>query len=291
MILRGARRFLLVAVAAMALAGAGASWWVGSELVRPAQHRVALPPDFPARVLTIQGSGRTIAAWWVDRGERTPAVLLLHAIRADRLSMVARARLLARHGFSVLLIDLQAHGETLGSAITLGWRESADARSALEWLRHERSSSRVGVIGCSLGGAAVLLGGQPSGFDAAVFEAVYPRAARAIENRIRIGLGPLAPVLTPFLLVQLRPRLGIAASDLEPIRSIGRFGGPVLIAAGSEDRHTTLDESRELFEAAAQPKELWVVPGAMHQDLLSFDPIGYEARVVGFLARYLRPVA
>jgi uncharacterized protein len=289
MALRGALRFLLVAVAAMALVGA--SWWVGSELVRPAQHRVALPPDFPARALTIQGSGRTIAAWWVDRGERAPAVLLLHAIRADRLSMVPRAHLLARHGFSVLLIDLQAHGETSGSAITLGWRESADARSALEWLRHERASSRVGVIGCSLGGAAVLLGGQPSGFDAAVFEAVYPRAPRAIENRIRIRLGPLAPILTPFLLVQLRPRLGISANDLEPIRSIGRFGAPVLVVAGSEDRHTTLDESRELFQAAAQPKELWVVQGAMHQDLLSFDPIGYEARVVGFLARYLRSLA
>jgi len=225
MALRGARRFLLLAVAAMALVGAGASWWVGSELVRPAQHRVALPPDFPARALTIQGSGRTIAAWWVDRGERAPAVLLLHAIRADRSSMVPRARLLARHGFSVLLIDLQGHGETLGSAITLGWRESADARSALAWLRHERPSSRVGVIGCSLGGAAVLLGGQPSGFDAAVFEAVYPRAARAIENRIRIRLGSLAPVLTPFLLVQLRPRLALPRATSSP------FGPSVASAA------------------------------------------------------------
>lgn len=291
MALRSARRFLLVAVVAMAIVGAGASWSVGSKLVRPAQHHVALPPDFPARVLTIQGSGRAIAAWWMDQGERAPAVLLLHAIRADRLSMVSRARLLVRHGFSVFLIDLQAHGETAGSAITLGWRESADARSALEWLRRERSSSRVGVIGCSLGGAAVLLGGQPSGFDAAVFEAVYARAARAVENRIRIRLGPLAPVLTPFLLVQLRSRLGVSASDLEPIRSIGRFGGPVLIVAGSEDQHTTLEESRELFQAAAQPKELWVVQGARHQDLLSFDPIGYEARVVSFLTRYLRPAA
>jgi len=131
MALRGARRFLLLAVAAMALVGAGASWWVGSELVRPAQHRVALPPDFPARALTIQGSGRTIAAWWVDRGERAPAVLLLHAIRADRLSMVARARLLARHGFSVLLIDLQAHGETLD-------RRSRSAGASLP-MRDQRS--------------------------------------------------------------------------------------------------------------------------------------------------------
>jgi uncharacterized protein len=285
------RRLLLIVVLAMVIAGAVASWWVGSELVKPAQHPVTLPSDFPARRLTIEGPGRAIAGWWLDRGERAPAVLLLHAIRADRSSMVPRARLLVRHGFSVLLIDLQGHGETPGTAITLGRRESADARAALEWLRRQRPSSGIGVIGCSLGGAAVLLGAQPSGVDAAVFEAVYPRVGRAIENRIRIRLGPLAPVLTPLLLVQMRPRLGISVKDLEPIGSISRIGAPVLIVAGSEDRHTTLDESRELFQAAAQPKELWVVQGAKHQDFLSFDPVGYEATVVGFLTRYLKPAA
>jgi len=36
-------------------------------------------------------------------------------------------------------------------------------------------------------------------------------------------LGPLAPVLTPLLLVQLQPQLHISESDLEPIRSIGRL--------------------------------------------------------------------
>jgi pimeloyl-ACP methyl ester carboxylesterase len=180
-----------MAVAATAVAAIGGSWWVGSELLRPAQHRVPLPADFAARALTIPGSGRSIAAWWLDQGERAPAVLLLHSIRADRSSMLSRARLLVRHGFSVLLIDLQGHGETPGSAITLGWRESADARSALAWLRQQRPARRVGVIGCSLGGAAVLLGPQPAGVDAAVFEAVYPRVGRAIENRIRLRVGGL----------------------------------------------------------------------------------------------------
>jgi alpha-beta hydrolase superfamily lysophospholipase len=277
-----------IAVVAVAVTAIGGWWWAGSQLVQPALHRVALPSDFAARVLTIPGAGRSIAAWWLDRGEGAPAVLLLHSKRADRASMLSRARLLVRHGFSVLLIDLQAHGETSGSAITLGWRESSDARSALAWLRLQHSSRRVGVIGCSLGGAAVLLGPQPSGFDAAVFEAVYPRIGRAIENRIRMRLGPLAPALTPLLLVQLRPRLGISAGDLEPVRNIGRLGSPVLIVAGSEDRHTTLEESQDLFQAAAQPKELWVVRGARHQDFLSFDPVGYESAVVGFLGRHLR---
>ena len=269
------------------IAGLAASWWLGSELVRPAQRRVPLPADFPAQTGTIPGEGRAIAAWWVDGGGRAPAVVLAHSIRADRSSMVSRARLLGRHGFSTLLIDLQAHGETPGDAITLGWREAADVRAALTWLRREHPTRRVGVIGSSLGGAAVLLGAQPAGFDAVVLEAVYPRVGRAIENRIRLRLGPLAPVLTPLLLVQIPVRLHVAVRDLEPVRSIGRLGAPVLVVAGSEDRHTTLEESRELFQAAAQPKELWVVRGAGHQDFLSFDPSGYESTVVAFLKRSL----
>ena len=245
------------AAAGVAAGGTLGPWWLGSQLVKPVQHAVPLPADFPARALTIPGT--RIAAWWLDQGAGTPVVLLLHSIRADRSSMLSRARLLVRHGFSVALIDLQAHGETPGAAITFGWRESADVRAARAWLAREAPGRRVGVIGCSLGGAAVLLGPQPVGFDAVVLEAVYPRFRRAIENRIRIRLGGLAPLLTPLLLVQLGPWLGVSPAELEPIRSMARLGAPVLVVAGSRDEHTTAAESDDLFQAAIEPKRLWVV--------------------------------
>ncbi len=243
-----ARRISLISIV---LAGSTAAillitavaWLLGSELVEPQNHPVPLPAGFDAQIVSIPGSGHAIAGWWVDQGEDSPVVLVLHGVRSDRSSMVSRAQLLVRHGFSVLLIDLQAEGETSGE--------------------------------------------EPSGFDAVVLEAVYPRIGRAIENRIRIWLGPLAPVLTPLLLVQLQPRLHIAQSDLEPIRSIERLGAPVLVAAGSRDEHTTLAESQELFGAAAAPKQMWIVEGAKHQDLLKYDPKGYEEHVVIFLKENL----
>jgi len=279
-------RYVLAAGGVAAVMGVLGLWWVGSHLVRPAPRTVPLPADFPARALTIPGT--RIAAWWLDQGAGSPAVLLLHWSRADRSSMLSRARLLVRHGFSVALIDLQAHGETPGTAITFGWREAADVRSALAWLRREAPGRRVGVIGCSLGGAAVLLGPQPAGFDAVVLEAVYPRFRGAIENRIRIRLGGLAPVLAPLLLMQIGPRLDVSPSDLEPIRSVDRLGAPVLVVAGSRDEHTTAAESEELFRAAVEPKRLWIVDGARHQDLLAYDPAGYESHVVlGFLRKHL----
>ena len=285
-----ARALIALGIGALVM-GATASWQLGSQLVRPVNRPVPLPAGFPAQVVSLPGPGHAIAGWWLNQGGDSPVVLLLHSIRADRSSMLSRAKLLLGHGFSVLLIDLQGHGETPGVAITLGSRESGDVRAALGWLKRTVPSRRIGVIGCSLGGAAVLLGPQPSGFDAVVLEAVYPRVARAIENRIRIRLGPLAPALTPLLLVQLQPRLHISPRDLEPIRSIDRLGSPVLVVAGSRDQHTTLAESEELFRAAVQPKRLWVVSGARHQDFLSFDPAGYDSEVIGFLLEHLRPVA
>ena len=292
MTFRGVRTHAFMAIGiAMLVAGATTSWLLGSRLVRPVNHPVPLPAGVPAQVVSVPGPGYAVAGWWLNQGGNSPVVLLLHSIRADRSSMLSRAKLLVGHGFSVLLVDLQGHGETPGTAITLGSRESADVRAALLWLKRAAPSRRIGVIGRSLGGAAVLLGPQPSGFDAVVLEAVYPRVAGAIENRIRIRYGPLAPVLAPLLLVQLRPRLHVSPRDLEPIRSIGRLGSPVLVVAGSRDQHTTLAESEELFGAAVQPKRLWVVTGARHQDFLTFDPRGYDSEVVGFLLEYLRPLA
>jgi fermentation-respiration switch protein FrsA (DUF1100 family) len=261
---------------------------LGSRLVAPANHPVPSPAGFNADVVSISGPGHPIAGWWVDSGAGSPVVLLLHAVRAERSSMVSRAKLLMGHGFSVLLIDLQAHGETPGEAITFGLRESRDVTAARDWIRQKAPARRIGVIGCSLGGASVLLGPQPTGFDAIVLEAVYPQISRAVENRVRIRLGAFAPIVTPLLLMQLEPQLHIAPSELEPIRSMGRLGAPVLVVAGSKDEHTTLTESRELFDAAAAPKVMWVVEGAGHQDFLAFDPRGYDAHVVEFLMETLR---
>jgi alpha-beta hydrolase superfamily lysophospholipase len=208
-------RIALAGSAAAIILIAVVAWVLGSKLVEPQSHAVSLPAGFDAQIVSIPGSGHAVAGWWVDRGGESPVVLLLHGVRADRLAMVSRAQLLTQQGFSVLLIDLQAHGETPGEAITLGYRESADVVAARDWIRSRAPGRRIGVIGASLGGASVLLAPQPSGFDAVVLEAVYSRVGRAVEDRIRIRLGGLAPVLTALLLMQLQPRLGNESFHLD----------------------------------------------------------------------------
>lgn len=281
------KRGLFGGALALLLLVAAGSWVIATLLVKPVNHRVVLPADFPAQRVELSAEGRAVAGSWRDLGGDSPVVLLLHGFRGDRASMVPRARVLLDAGFSVLLIDQQAHGETPGEIITLGWRESKDVRAARDWIRAQAPGRRMGVIGVSLGGAAVLLGDQPAGFDAVVLEAVYPRLGRAIENRIGIRAGWARRLLAPLLLVQIEPRLGVAPAQLEPIRHISKLGAPVMIVGGSRDQHTTAYESRDLFAAAAEPKSLWIVEDAGHQDFSRFDRAGYEANVVAFLRRHL----
>jgi fermentation-respiration switch protein FrsA (DUF1100 family) len=208
--------------------------------------------------------------------------------------MLGRAGALHRAGYTVLLVDLQAHGESAGERITFGARESLDAGAALAHLRRASPDERIAAIGVSLGGASLLLGSADlaaNAADAVVLEAVYPTIEEAIADRLRIRLGALGPPLAPLLIWQLKPRLGIGPAELRPIDRIGKLRVPLLLIAGAEDRHTTLAESRRLFAAAPQPKELWVVDGASHQDLHPFARTEYERRVLEFLGRHLRPAS
>ncbi len=215
-------------------------------------------------------------------------MILLHGVRANRSVMLSRARFLWQAGYSVLLIDFQAHGESPGEHITFGYLESRDARAAIGYVRSRLPRERLGAIGTSLGGASILVGPQATGLDAIVLESVYPTLPEAVEDRIRLRLGPLAKPLTPLLLWQLKPRLGFSANDLRPIDGIAKIGAPVLVLAGDADRHTTVAETQRLFDAAREPKELWIVPGAAHVDLYTYAGAEYERRILSFFAAHLR---
>lgn len=279
-----------VAAGLGALGGLGASWWLGGRLTAPRNAPVGpKPEDFELEDVEFAcASNDRVCGWW-RAGERGKgAVVLLHALRDNRRHMLERQRLLAEHGIGSLALDLRAHGESRGRRITFGLQESEDAHAAVRFAREKSAGEKVGAVGFSLGGAATLLGAQPVEVDALVLEAVYPSLVEAIEARIAMRMGKLpAKLLAPLLVAQVRPRLGAPIAALRPIDGIGKLRSPVLVAGGTSDPKTPLAHTERLFAAAREPKELWRVDGAGHDDLLEHDPAGYRERVVGFLRRHL----
>ncbi|HXI71862.1 MAG TPA: alpha/beta fold hydrolase [Verrucomicrobiae bacterium] len=276
-------------VVAAAILGAIFVWSAGGVLVAPSNCSIGNPPTN----LSVQpvefssASGATLHGWLVPGQPGKGVMILMHGVHANRLALITRAQFLSRAGYSVLMFDFQGHGESAGTNITFGYLESRDATAAVDFVRQKFPGEKIGVIGISLGAASALLAEPPLPVSALVLESSYPTIYQAVEDRLAIRFGFPGKLATPLLTCQLKPRLGISLDDLKPIEHARKISTPKFFIAGTADRDTTLPESQALFDAAAEPKQIWLVEGAAHVDMLSFSKAEYEKRILDFLAKNL----
>lgn len=284
------RKTLLTSIS-LVLAFTVAVLGVGEVLSAPAQSSIGSPPlELAAISVSFKDSSHRKIAGWFSRGlPGRGSILLLHGVRSNRRQMLDRAIFLHASGYSVLLVDLQGHGESGGDRITFGYREADGVKAAIEYLRDTAPEEKIAVIGVSLGAAAFTLSGTTPPPSAVILESMYPTIVEAVSDRLQIRLGSAGEVIAPLLLLQLPLRLGIGTDDLRPIDHIGSIGAPLLLVSGTQDHHTTVKETQRLYEAAKEPKELWLMEGAAHVDLHAFSPLAYEKRITDFLGKYLKP--
>jgi len=152
-------RKTLITTTALVLAFTLAVFGVGEVLSAPSKSIIGPPPSELAgkSVSFADSTGRVIAGWFSRGQPGQGSVLLLHGVRSDRRQMLARAMYLHASGYSVLLVDLQGHGESGGDRITFGYREAEGVKAAIKFLRDTAPKEKIAVIGVSLGAAAFTL--------------------------------------------------------------------------------------------------------------------------------------
>jgi len=272
------------------LAAFGFTLYVGHRLIEPMPRIIGAPPAFLGgeTVKFPRRSGSMIVGWLTESKDARGCILLLHAIRADRRTMAARAHFLHDRGYHTLCIDLQAHGESPGAHITMGHLESMDAAVGVAYLREHYPALPVAVIGTSLGGASALMADYSVPPDAIVVESVFADAVTATANRLDMRFGPVGRWMTPLLTWQIQPMLGIDVATLSPVLAAAKVKQPVFVLYGEVDRHARPPEAKAIYDALKGPKEIWGIPGAAHVDLYRFAGPEYENRVGQFINTYLK---
>lgn len=265
-----------------------ASWFYAYKLTGPRHRPIPVPADFPFPLETaawITADGQSIKGWFVPNEATDRALVLLHGFGGDRRSMLKRARHFREIGYAVLLYDARACGESSGDAVTFGYHEANDLLAGLAWLR-ERGYRRIGCIGVSLGGATVLMAAdQLDDVRCVVCESVFDELAHAVDNRFRHYLRMPAAFGGCLMVPLAEQRTGVALTEVKPIDRIAKLRCPVFIISGAEDVKTLPAETQRLFEAAPEPKELWMVPQVGHRDLFSPE---YAGRVTSFLEQHMK---
>ncbi len=227
--------------------------------------------------------GLTLYGWYVP-SENGAAVIAF----PGRNGPVNEARMLAEHGYGVLLFDMRGQGESEGDPNMLGWSAQRDIDAAIAFLetRPEVEPGRIGGLGLSVGGELMIqAGAENEGLAAVVSEGAGIRSIREallLDGAAKWITAPFWAVTTAATMVfsgtTPPPALDDLAAKVSPRPLFLVYASP---GQGGEELNPVY------LDAAGEPKELWLVPGAEHTGGLDAQPEEYERRVTAFFDRAL----
>jgi alpha-beta hydrolase superfamily lysophospholipase len=230
--------------------------------------------------------GFRLAGWLIPAERETRAiVILMHGFTGHRLPELAAFVPWLRRRYHVLQFDFRGHGASDASLITMGVTERQDVAAAVAFAR-DGGYGPIALMGISMGAAIALISAPDLPVAAVIADAAYAQIAHPIANRMREVGYPLGSLGARAVLVGAGIRAGAPLpSPIDHVAGIAPRA--VLLIAPREDRLIHAEQSQQLFEAAREPKELYVVDGAGHAEAWSTAGAAYEERVLSFLDRYL----
>jgi uncharacterized protein len=255
--------------------------YVGSHVARADVPPARLgAPHEDVRLHT--SDGLELRGWYVPSRNRAAVIVF-----PGRTGSQRQARMLARHGYGVLLYDRRGEGQSEGDPNSWGWDFDKDIRAGLAFLerRADVDPDRIGGLGLSVGGEMLLQTAAETDELAAVV--AEGAGARTLGEELDdvAGLAKLPTALS----YGARDLANSVLQDRRPpdnlIDLVPRIAPrPIfLIHAGADDAGR---RAPDYFRAAGEPKQICGGRGRPHRR--------NRARAAGVRAargRVLRPSA
>ncbi|HEY0286792.1 MAG TPA: alpha/beta hydrolase [Pseudomonas sp.] len=239
-----------------------------------------LPPEvqeFELKAPSFGVAQNIHAWWWPAEKSDAPALLYLHGSRWNLTGQFFRIEQLHALGFSVLAIDYRGFGQSKGQLPSEA-SVYEDARIAWKRLKILQPDPRKRLIyGHSLGGAVAVDLAAELGQDAQKGEPIQARGL-IIESTFTT----LAEVATALANTAL-PVRWLVSQKFDSIDKIAQVQMPVLIVHGTDDQYVAPRFSKELFDAAREPKSLLMVPGGNHNNSMNMGRQAYSQAIQALL--------
>ena len=252
---------------------------------------------------------RGMFVWAAADVPRRGLIVFAPEFKSTRQSCARYCRPLIEAGYDVFSFDFRGHGQSASEEgyTPRQWasdREMGDMRSAIafveDWLERQGRPVRIGLFGISRGASAgILAAAQATSIKAIITDGAFSsdctlehlmKRWAKIFAKVRIVYENHPPEFWRFLRWCLFITCRIKFKCVFPsvrkalLRMVPR---PILLIHGERDSYIPVDQSKLLYALSAQPKYLWVVPGAKHNRSVAVGPEEYADRTVQFFDRYL----
>jgi alpha-beta hydrolase superfamily lysophospholipase len=218
-------------------------------------------------------------------------VILLHGYTDAKVGAIAWAPLLRSLGYSVLAIDLRAHGDSEGKYSTAGFYERHDLTQVIDQLKRDypNETRRIVLLGMSMGAAvAAATAVLRDDLAAVILESPYVDFPSAVLSHAdSLGVPGRFFQRGALWLCQILARIDFR--QIRPVDLIAKIRCPLWVIQSGNDPFNPPRGQRAIAAAvAARPAQLgltriWEVEDCHHIIALAEYPAEYRHRLEEFL--------
>jgi fermentation-respiration switch protein FrsA (DUF1100 family) len=234
----------------------------------PDSYLVGTPADFGLQYEDVwfeAADGVHLHGWWVPR-PGAPVLVWFHGNAGNISHRLENLKLLHDLvGVQVFIFDYREYGRSQGRISREG--TFLDAAAAYRYAAATRG----------IPGGDIVLFGRSLGTALATDLAVKHPCRGLILESAFTNSSDMAKLLAPFLF-DWRPRV-----PYDNLGKINKVKAPVLIIHGAHDEIIPVDMGRRVFMAANSPKDLYIIPGAHHNDTYMVGGRDYFQRLKAFI--------
>jgi dipeptidyl aminopeptidase/acylaminoacyl peptidase len=287
--------------------------FINAEIERNAENYPELPGD---RVTFKSTDGVDLVGRFVspaDGPEGRPTVIFCHEWGSDRNSATRFALWLVDRGYNLLALDFRRHGESGDNGahyVPRHWttsKEVMDLKGAVAYLagRPDVDPGRIAAFGLSRGATTALVAAATTPEIRSVVSDGAFSTKLTIQHYMRkwVSIYVYAEIVYRNLPNWIYRFVGWLAIKAAQVRlrvrfpsvesAVAEMTAPVLFIHGRADSKISYRQAYTLYSLAREPKEIWIVNDARHNEAIRVAGAEYRRRVGDFLDRHVgapRPV-
>ncbi|MBQ8298121.1 MAG: alpha/beta hydrolase [Ruminococcus sp.] len=267
-------------------------WEEYKKLIYPAKEWLMAQPLEPVSIQARDGI--TLRGHYLPAKEKSNRlVIALHGYTSSGLSnFCGMSQFYQNMGFSCLIVDHRAHGESDGDYVGFGILDRYDC---LAWINYalERFGPDTEILlqGISMGASTALM---TLGFDElpkavkgvvsdCAFTSPYDVFAHVIKRDYKMQPFPMMNISDSFC----QKKAGYRFKDYSTLTALAKTDRPVLLIHGKEDNFVPTWMSEKNFEVCKSPKKLLMIDNAGHGASYYENHEVYEQAVSEFVEKYM----
>lgn len=265
---------------------AGTDWNQHMPFIQKRKEAMLAQPHSDQWVMS--GEGLRLHGKWFPRGDCKKVVICFHGYTSQGMKdYIGLSGYYLNHGYSMLLVDERAHGESEGKYIGFGCLDRQDALKWIDWvIRKCGEDTEILLHGTSMGAATVLMTSGlelPAQVKGIISDCAFTSPKEVFSHVLKSMYHmPAFPTmqLADFLNRKLS---GYGLDECNAAREVKKAKVPILFIHGSGDTFVPCSMCETIYENCASPKKKLIVEGAAHAESYYKDTDAYENALTEFI--------